>query len=362
MIVLPDAPTKRSIGPQWIMLFNTLEVCYIQRNQITHRWSLKCIWTDKCCRRSVWKIWFVWRVSRLANGQDPELLGPLRGHELVDPTFLVDIWELKMIRNCSKKWLSTNRGVELMFCGSDSEACGSTSWFWNDTYSYYQHTDYSAKLRHWSPHVIDHVRYRLSSVWRFGLNSGALPLKLEALVLTWATFHPQPLKDSGVTTMRFPSVLYLFPSIVPQPQSPPTPAGNVESFAGLLSPASVALGLPQLTSDPVLTRFPAQAVSSASEFDTSALPRSAVSSALDLPNGVTPGTFHLRDAALDPSGVCQGLEEDLDITGLGERQQPRIVQISFYNEFTGVRIMFYVTSLLTGRTPEPHHILSELLG
>ena len=122
--------------------------------------------------------------------------------------------------------------------------------------------------------------------------------------------------------MRFPSALYLFLSIVPQPHSPPTPAGNVESFAGLISPAPVALGLPQLTSDPVLTRFPARAVSSASAFDTSAPPGSAVSSALDLPNGVTPGTFHLRDAAPDPSGVCQGLEEDLDITGPGERQQP----------------------------------------
>ena len=87
------------------------------------------------------------------------------------------------------------------------------------------------------------------------------------------------------------------------------PAGNVESCAGLVSPA---LGLPQLTSDSVPARFPARA------FDTSALPGSAVSSALDSPNGVTPGTFHLRDATPDPSGVCQGLIEDLAITGLGE--------------------------------------------
>ena len=121
--------------------------------------------------------------------------------------------------------------------------------------------------------------------------------------------------------MRFPSVLYLFPSIVPLPQSPPTPARDVESFAGLLSPTPVALGLPQLTSDPVLTCFSARAVSSASAFDTSALPGSAVSSTLNLPNSVT-GTVHLRDATPDPSGVCQGLDEDLDITGLGERQQP----------------------------------------
>ena len=124
--------------------------------------------------------------------------------------------------------------------------------------------------------------------------------------------------------MRLPSVLYLLPSIVPQPQSPPTPAGNVESFAGLLYPPPVALGpgLPQLTSDPVLTRFPARAVSSASALDISVLPGSAVSSALNSPNGVTTGTFHLRDATSDPLGVCQGLIEDLDITGLGERQQP----------------------------------------
>ena len=96
------------------------------------------------------------------------------------------------------------------------------------------------------------------------------------------------------------------------------PAGNVEFCAGVLSPAPVALGLPQLTSDPVLARFPARAVSSNPAFDTSALPGSAVSSALDSPNGVTPGTFHLRDATPDPSGVCQGLIEDLAITGLGE--------------------------------------------
>ena len=122
--------------------------------------------------------------------------------------------------------------------------------------------------------------------------------------------------------MRLPSVLYLLPSIVPLPQSqsPPPPAGNAESFAGLLSPAPVALG--QLTSDAVLTPLPARAVSSASAFDISVLPRSAVSSTLDSPNGVTPGTFHLTDATPDPSGVCQGLIEDLDITGLGERQQP----------------------------------------
>lgn len=130
--------------------------------------------------------------------------------------------------------------------------------------------------------------------------------------------------------MRLPSVLYLIPSIAPRPQSPPTPAGNVESFAGLLSSPPVALRLSQLASDRVLTRFPARAVSSDSPFNTSALPGSAVSSALDLPNSNTPGTFHLRDATPDPpSGVCQGLIEDLDITGLG------------------VRITFYVTSVLT---------------
>ena len=122
--------------------------------------------------------------------------------------------------------------------------------------------------------------------------------------------------------MRFPSVLYLLPSIVPQPQSPPTPAGNVQSSTDILSPPPVALGLSQLTPDPVLTCFPARAVSSDSPLDTSALPGSAVASALNSPNGETSGTFHLRDAIPNPSGVCQGLIEDLDITGLGERQQP----------------------------------------
>ena len=121
--------------------------------------------------------------------------------------------------------------------------------------------------------------------------------------------------------MRFSSVLYLLPSIVPQPQSPPTPVRKVESSADLLSSPPVALGLSQLTPDPVLTRFPARAVSSDSPLDTSALPGSAVASALDSPNGETSGTFHLRDAIPNPSGVCQGLEEDLDITGLGERKQ-----------------------------------------
>ena len=118
--------------------------------------------------------------------------------------------------------------------------------------------------------------------------------------------------------MRFPGVLYLLPSIVPQPQSPPMPAGNIETCAGLLSPAPVALGFTQLTSDPIPAPFPARAVSSNSAFDSSALPGSAVSSALESPKGVTPGTFHLRDATPDPSGACQGLIEDLDITGLGE--------------------------------------------
>ena len=132
----------------------------------------------------------------------------------------------------------------------------------------------------------------------------------------------QPFKDSGVTTMRLPSVLYLLPSIVPLPQSPPTPAGNVKSSTDLVSPAPVALGPSQLTSDAVLTPLPARAVSSASASDTSVLPGSAVSSALASPNGVIPGTFHLRDATPDPLGACQGLIEDLDITGLGERQQP----------------------------------------
>ena len=117
-------------------------------------------------------------------------------------------------------------------------------------------------------------------------------------------------------------VLYLLPSIVPLPQSPPPPTGNAESFAGLVSPAPVALSPPQLTSDAVLTPLPARAVSSASAFDASALPGSAVSSTPDSPNGVTPETFHSRDATPDPLGVCQGLIEDLDITGFGERQQP----------------------------------------
>ena len=122
--------------------------------------------------------------------------------------------------------------------------------------------------------------------------------------------------------MRLPSVLYLLPSIVPLPQSPPPPAGNAESFAGLVSPTPLALGPPQLTSDTVLTPLPAWAVSSTSAFDTSALPGSAVSSALDSPNGVTTGTFHLRDSTPDLLGACQGLIEDLDITGPGEQQQP----------------------------------------
>ena len=162
--------------------------------------------------------------------------------------------------------------------------------------------------------------------------------------------------------MRFPSVLYLLPSIVPRPQSPPTPAGNVESFADLLSPAPVALGLPQLTSDPVLTRFPARAVSSDSAFDSSALPGSTISSALDSPNCATPGTFQLMDATPDPPGVCQGLIEDLDITGLGERQQPsRNANFVLPGISTGIRITFYATSILTGRTPELHHIISESL-
>ena len=128
--------------------------------------------------------------------------------------------------------------------------------------------------------------------------------------------------------MRLPSVLYLLPSIVPQPQSPPPPAGNAESFAGLLSTAPVALGPPQLTSGAVLTPLPARAVSSASVFDISVLPGSVVSSALNSPNGVTPGTLHSRDATPDPSGVCQGLIEDLDIAGLGERQQ-HVTKIRF---------------------------------
>ena len=122
-----------------------------------------------------------------------------------------------------------------------------------------------------------------------------------------------------VTTMRLLSVLYLLPSIAPLPQSPPPSAENAESFAGLVSPAPVALGPPQLNSDAVLTPLPARAVSSASAFDISVLSGSAVSSVLDSPNGVTPGTFHSRDATLDPLGVCQGLIEDFDITGPGER-------------------------------------------
>ena len=128
--------------------------------------------------------------------------------------------------------------------------------------------------------------------------------------------------------MRLPSVLYLLPLIAPPPQSPP-PARNAESFAGLLSPAPVAPGPPQLTSDAVLTPLPARAVSSASAFDISVLPGSAVSSALNSPNGVTPGTLHSRDATPDPLGVCQGLIEDSDIAGLGERQQPSHYKIRF---------------------------------
>ena len=157
--------------------------------------------------------------------------------------------------------------------------------------------------------------------------------------------------------MRFPRVLYLLPSIVPQPQSPPTPAGNVEPFT-VLSPPPEALGLPQVTSDLVLTCFPARAVSSVSPFDASALPQSAVSSAVDSPNDVTLGTFHSRDATPDPSGICQGLIEDSDITGLGERQQP-----SRYTNFVLPGVYRCPNNVLHDEHPHrsPHHILSESL-
>ena len=146
--------------------------------------------------------------------------------------------------------------------------------------------------------------------------------------------------------MRLPSVLYLLPSIVPQPQSPPPPAGIAESFTGLISPAPVALGPPQVTSDAALTPLPARAVSSASVFDISVLPGSAVSSALNSPNGVTPGTFHSRDATPDPLGVCQGLIEDLDITGPGERPQP-----SRYTNFVLQRIYRCPNNVLPDEHP-----------
>ena len=163
--------------------------------------------------------------------------------------------------------------------------------------------------------------------------------------------------------MKYPTVLYLLPLVILRAQSHPTPTGDVESFvAGLLSPAPVALpGLLQRISDPVLARSPAREVSSASAFDTSTLPASAVSSSLDLPNGVTRGTVHLSDTTPDQSGVCQGLIEDLDITGPGERQQPSRYTNFVLQGFKGVRISFYLTSILTGRTPEPHHILSGSL-
>ena len=158
--------------------------------------------------------------------------------------------------------------------------------------------------------------------------------------------------------MRFPRVLYLLPSIVPQPQSPPTPAGNVKPFTGPLSPPPEALSHPQLTSDPVLTCFPARAVSSVSPFDASAPPQSTVSSALDSPNSVTLGTFYSRDAASDPSGICQGLIEDSDITGLGERQQP-----SRYTNFVLPRVYRCPNNVLHDKHPHrwPHHVLSESL-
>ena len=158
--------------------------------------------------------------------------------------------------------------------------------------------------------------------------------------------------------MRFPRVLYLLPSIVPQPQSPPTPAGNVEPFTGLLSPPPVALGLSQLTPNPLLTRFPARAVSSVLPFGASPLPGSAVSCAADSPNGVTLGTFHSRDAASDPSGICQGLIEDSDITGLGERQQP-----SRYTNLVLQGIYRCPNNVLHDEHPHrsPRHILSESL-
>ena len=172
------------------------------------------------------------------------------------------------------------------------------------------------------------------------------------------TLPSQPVKDSGATTMRFPRVLYLLPSIVPQPQSAPTPAGTVEPITGLLSPPPEAQSPPQLTSDPVLTRFPARAVSSVSPFDASALPGIAVSSALNSPNGVTLGTFHFRDATSKPSGICQGLIEDSDITGLGERQQP-----SRYTTFVLQGIYRRPNNVLHDEHPHrsPHHILSESL-
>jgi len=214
--------------------------------------------------------------------------------------------------------------------------------------------------------------YRLSWVWRFQDKRLIRPQASIRIHCPWcsldilsdpyvsfsAQHRSQPLNCSSTTTMRFPSVLYLLPSIVPHPQPPPTPAGNVESSADLLSPPPVALGLSQLTSDPVLTRFPARAVSSDSPFDTSALPGSTISSALDSPNSVTPGTFHLRDATPDPSGVCQGLIEDLDITGLGERQQP-----SRYTNLILQGVYRCPNNILHDEHPHrsPHHILSESL-
>ena len=185
---------------------------------------------------------------------------------------------------------------------------------------------YAAKS--WSSYPLtDHIACHWFGVSKIsrpqGLNVQDVCIIPGRYLKSWATVQSQPRKDSGVTTMRLPSVLYLLPSIVPRPQSQaPTPAENVESFAGLLPPSPVALGLPQLTPNPVLTRFPTRAVSSDSAFDTPALPGSAVSSALDSQNGVTSRTFHLREATPDPSGVCKGLIEDLDITGLGERQPP----------------------------------------
>ena len=174
---------------------------------------------------------------------------------------------------------------------------------------------------------------------------------------SWVTVQSQLLKDSSPTTMRFPSVLYLLPSIVLQTRSSPAAAGNDKSFPGSLPSPPVVLGRPQLISDPVLTGFPARSVSSASPFDASAFPELTVSGALDSPNSVTPGTFPLTEATPNP-GVCQGLIEDLDITGLGERQQP-----SRYTNFVSQGIYRCSNNVLHDEHPHrsPPHIFSESL-
>lgn len=124
--------------------------------------------------------------------------------------------------------------------------------------------------------------------------------------------------------MRLTDNLHLY-AFIPLPQSFLPPTTSVGS-----SSSPPVLFLPQLNFDSVLT--PAETIPSGIPMpDAATLPKLILPSSLDSATTTSPcgGTLLCRrDGTPSLSGVCRGLIEDSDITGLGEHRS--LHQICFF--------------------------------